>query len=117
MTVAVPNPLIPKLAELLGVDPKRCRSLTLRLCTDDVVTVRTEEYVSESQIESVIQCFAAKEYVLIERLTPQEREALQVAVEYVGSAFQVEHHASVIQSLAARLRGMGRRDDDRSVER
>lgn len=105
MPIAIPNPLIPRLAEALGLDPKRCRSLTLRLCTDDVVTASVDQYVTEGELEKVIQCFATKEYVLAERLSSAEREALEIAVEYVGSAFQVEHHAKTIQSLMDRMRG------------
>lgn len=36
------------------------------------------------------------------RLTAAEREALAIAVEYVGSAFQVEHHAATLQRLLER---------------
>lgn len=37
------------------------------------------------------------------RLTDEEREALSVAVEYVGSAYAVEHHAETIRKLLERL--------------
>jgi len=36
-------------------------------------------------------------------LTDAEREAVQIAVEYVGSAFQVEHHAATLRGLLDRL--------------
>ena len=36
-------------------------------------------------------------------LTDAEREAVEIAVEYVGSAFQVEHHAAVLRGLLERL--------------
>ena len=36
-------------------------------------------------------------------LTDAEREAVEIAVEYVGSAFQVEHHAAVLRGLLQRL--------------
>lgn len=37
-------------------------------------------------------------------LTPNEREALEIAVEYVGSAYAVEHHAKTIRGLLERLK-------------
>ncbi len=37
------------------------------------------------------------------RLTDAEREALEVAVEYVGSAYAVEHHAKTIERLLERI--------------
>ena len=38
------------------------------------------------------------------RLTPEEREAVEIAVEYVGSAYQVEHYAAVLRRLLERLK-------------
>jgi hypothetical protein len=38
-------------------------------------------------------------------LTVAEREALEIAVEYVGSAYAVEHHARTIERLLERTRG------------
>ena len=37
-------------------------------------------------------------------LTDVEREAITIAVEYVGSAFQVEHHAAVLRGLLERTK-------------
>ena len=37
-------------------------------------------------------------------LTEAEREALEVAIEYVGSAYAVEHHARTIRGLLERTR-------------
>lgn len=37
------------------------------------------------------------------RLTDAERESLEVAAEYVGSAYAVEQHAKTIQRLLERL--------------
>jgi hypothetical protein len=37
-------------------------------------------------------------------LTDAEREAIGIAVEYVGSAFQVEHHAATLRGLLERLK-------------
>jgi hypothetical protein len=37
-------------------------------------------------------------------LTDAEREALEIAVEYVGSAYAVEHHARTIERLLERTR-------------
>ena len=36
------------------------------------------------------------------RLTDAEREALEVAVEYVGSAYAVHHHAATLRGLLER---------------
>ena len=36
-------------------------------------------------------------------ITTAEREAIEVAVEYVGSAYAVEHHAKTIERLLERL--------------
>jgi hypothetical protein len=36
-------------------------------------------------------------------LTADEREALEIAVEYVGSAYAVEHHAKTIRKLLERF--------------
>jgi hypothetical protein len=36
------------------------------------------------------------------RLTDEERKALEIAVEYVGSAYAVEHHAKTIERLLER---------------
>ena len=38
------------------------------------------------------------------RLTDAEREALEVAVEYVGSAYAVEHHAATLRGLLDRTK-------------
>jgi hypothetical protein len=38
------------------------------------------------------------------RLTDAEREALEVAVEYVGSAYAVEHHAATLRRLLDRTK-------------
>jgi len=38
-------------------------------------------------------------------LTDAEREALEIAVEYVGSAYAVEHHAATLRGLLERTRG------------
>jgi len=38
------------------------------------------------------------------RLTDAEREALEVAVEYVGSAYAVEHHARTLRGLLERTK-------------
>jgi hypothetical protein len=35
-------------------------------------------------------------------LTDAEREALEIAVEYVGSAYAVEHHAATLRGLLER---------------
>lgn len=48
-------------------------------------------------------------------LTETEREAMQIAVEYVGSAYQVEHHAAVLRGLLERLGAANSGDDRRSV--
>lgn len=37
------------------------------------------------------------------RLTDDEREAVDVAVEYVGSAYAVQHHAETLRNLLERL--------------
>lgn len=67
MAVAVPNPLIPQLAEALGLNPRKCRSLNLQVATDDAVMVHVNEYVDEEQLSRVIQCFTPREYVLVPR--------------------------------------------------
>jgi len=38
-------------------------------------------------------------------LTDAEREAVEIAVEYVGSAYAVEHHAATLRGLLERTRG------------
>jgi hypothetical protein len=45
-----------------------------------------------------------KEAIRAPALTQAEREALEVAVEYVGSAYAVEHHARTIERLLERTR-------------
>jgi hypothetical protein len=65
MAVAIPNPLIPKLAKALGLNPRKCRSLRLNISTNDIVTADVTEYVDESQLEKVLQCFTPREYVLV----------------------------------------------------
>ena len=37
------------------------------------------------------------------RLTEDERAAMEIAVEYVGSAFAVQHHAETLRGLLERL--------------
>lgn len=37
-------------------------------------------------------------------LTDAERDAVQIAIEYVGSASQVEHHAATLHGLLKRMR-------------
>lgn len=37
------------------------------------------------------------------RLTPDEREAIEIAIECVGSASQVEHHATTLRRLLKRV--------------
>lgn len=65
MAVAMPHPLIPQLAEALGLNPRKCRSLTMRVATNDAVTVHVDEYVDEDQLERVTQCFTLRDYVLV----------------------------------------------------
>ena len=43
-------------------------------------------------------------------LTDAEREAIEVAVEYVGSAYAVEHHAATLRGLLARIGSLGGRE-------
>lgn len=38
------------------------------------------------------------------RLTEDEREAIEVAVEYVGSAYAVQHHAAMLRGLLERMK-------------
>jgi hypothetical protein len=38
------------------------------------------------------------------RITDEERKALEIAVEYVGSAYSVEHHAETIRKLLERTK-------------
>ena len=38
------------------------------------------------------------------RLTGEEREALEIAVEYVGSAYAVQHHAATLRGLLERTK-------------
>jgi hypothetical protein len=45
-------------------------------------------------------CFQSRDPAL----TQAEREALEIAVEYVGSAYAVEHHAKAIERLLERTR-------------
>lgn len=37
-------------------------------------------------------------------LTQEEREAVEIAIEYVGSAYAVQHHAETLRKLNERLR-------------
>ena len=37
------------------------------------------------------------------RLNDDEREAVEVAVEYVGSAYAVQHHAETLRAMLGRL--------------
>lgn len=83
MSIATPNPLIPQLAEALGLNPRKCRSVTLRLSVDDVVMANVCEYVDEDSANRVIQCFSSRQYVLVpnwitvtERLPPDDRDVL-----------------------------------------
>ena len=39
------------------------------------------------------------------RMTDEERKALEIAVEYVGSAYAVEHHAKTLRGLLERTKG------------
>jgi pyrroloquinoline quinone (PQQ) biosynthesis protein C len=65
MAIAMPNPLLKRLAEALGLDPNRCRSIDLHLRTDDVVTVSAVEYVDEEQAERVVKVMKSVEYFLV----------------------------------------------------
>lgn len=47
-------------------------------------------------------------------LTETEREAMQIAVEYVGSAYQVEHHAATLRGLLERMGAANSGEDRRS---
>lgn len=74
MTIAPTDPLIPQLAEAMGLDPKRCRSIDLHLRTNDVVTATVQEYVEAYQAGSLIKLFRSGEYVLVRK---EEWDALQ----------------------------------------
>lgn len=65
MAVAMPDPLIPSLAEAMGLDPGRCRSIDLHLRTNDVVTVNTVEYVHAQHLDGVITAIREAEYALV----------------------------------------------------
>lgn len=65
MAIAVPSPLIPRLAEALGLDANRCRSIDLHLRADDVLTVSTVQYIDEEQADRVIKVMQSAEYVLV----------------------------------------------------
>ena len=66
MAITLPNPLIPKLAEALGLNPRKCKSVRLNISTDDAVRADVTEYVDEHQLERIIQCFTfAQKYVLV----------------------------------------------------
>lgn len=89
MTVALPNPLIPKLAEALGLEPERCRSIDLHMRTDDVLTVSAQEYVSADHADHVIKVVRHADYALVPKgeyvalkllqFTDAERNALKWA--------------------------------------
>lgn len=51
-------------------------------------------------IAGLWQCFPSR----VPALTQAEREALEIAVEYVGSAYAVEHHAETIRRLLERTK-------------
>lgn len=65
MAVVPPNPIIPRLAEALGLNPKKCRSLSLRASINDAVMVTADEYADERQLENVIKCFTKRDYTLV----------------------------------------------------
>lgn len=94
MSVAIGNPIIPQLVEALGLNPRKCRSIGLRVSVDDVVTADVCEYVDEEQLNRVIQCFTSRQYVLVqnwvkvrERLPPDDMEVLLTDGEGVVTAW------------------------------
>ena len=94
MSIAISNPIIPQVAEALGLNPRKCRSVSLRLSVDDVVTADVCEYVDEEQLNKVIKCFTPREYVLVqnwrkvsESLPPEDQDVLLTDGEEVVQAW------------------------------
>lgn len=94
MAIVFPNPLIPQIAEALGLNPRNVRSLRLNVSIDECVTADVCEYVDETSLDSVIKLFANRKYVLVpgwvsvtERLPPHDRGVLLTDGEEVVSAW------------------------------
>lgn len=84
MAVAPPDSLIPQLAEALGLDPKRCRSIDLHMRTNDVLTVTATEYIDVEQAGRIIQLMRSRDYALVPR---EHYDRLVRHVGVIGGGF------------------------------
>ena len=106
MAIAVPSPLIPKLAEALGLDANRCRSIDLHLRTNDALTVSTVEYVDQQQADRVIKVMQSAEYVLvpkaeIERLRGRVVRLPWTRGDWAGTVDMIAYRGMVAEALDA----------------
>lgn len=67
-------------------------------CSEDERVRASASSIGNTQ-EVLIGGWRAGKPVPQPTLTDAEREAIAIAVEYVGSAYQVEHHAEVLRAL------------------
>ena len=67
--------------------------------------IRCEDGVATAAIaEAGARLLEQRDEIARLRMTDAEREAVEIAAEYVGSAYQAEHHAAALRGLLARTK-------------
>jgi hypothetical protein len=65
MAIAVTSPAVGRLAAALGLE--RCRSATISLGVDEVVTIRAQQYAEVNQLTRMAAELETNDYVVITR--------------------------------------------------